>query len=137
MVIILMSEIHHCIFPIQLVLEFQQWLIPYSMSTSLRFLSPCLRPRFQPVSTAARAAHLRFYSALQPLLEDHEILTVQQKAGDVERRLKQLDAIPSQLYPRVKPHNGAIDCKAFIKRYDSLKPDESQEGEVAIIRGML
>lgn len=137
MVIILTSDIYHCTFPTLLSSYKQQWLTQDSMSGSLRVLRPYLRPRVKPVSTAARAAHLRFYSAPQTQLEDHEILTVQQKSGDVERRLEELDAVPSQLYPRLKPHNGAIDCRAFAKRYDSLKPDESQEGDVAVIRGML
>ena len=107
------------------------------MSKSLRFLRPYLQPRALPVSAAARAAHLRFYTAVQPQAEVHEYSTIQQKAGDVEQGLERLGTTPSQLYPRVKTHNGVVNCNAFAKRYGSLKPGESQVGEVVEIHGML
>ena len=111
-------------------------LIQSSMSTSLRFLRPYLRPRFRPVSAAARAAHLRFYSALQPQPEKDASRTNQPKPGDVEQRLGELGAAPSQLYPRVEPNDGSVDCSAFAQRYDFLEPGEIQEGEEVIIRGL-
>lgn len=108
------------------------------MTTSLRFLRPYLCPRFRPASAAAaRAAHLRFYNVLQPQPEGHEPSTSLQKHGDVEQRTQELSSVAKELYPRVKTQNGYIDCSTFAKRYDSLKPGESQEGEKVEIRGML
>ena len=107
------------------------------MSKRLRFLRPFLESRSGPLSAAARAAHLRFYSAVQPQAEVQEPSVTQQKSGNTEQRSGKLEAIPGHFYPRIRTHNSAVNCDAFAKRYDSLKPGESQTGEFVEIHGML
>ena len=107
------------------------------MTTSLRFLRPYLCPRFRPASAAARAALLRFYSALQPQQERHERSIGLQEDEDVVQHDQELVSVANGLYPRIKSQNGYMDCGTFAKRYGFLKPGEMQEEEEVEIRGML
>ena len=110
------------------------------MSNSLQFLRPYLRPYLRPrsraVSAAARAAHICFYSALEPQQVNNETSNVLEKLGDVEQRLSQLKVTPSQLYHRFSAHNAYIDSGAFIKRYEFLEPGQTQRGEEVVTCGM-
>lgn len=102
----------------------------HSMSTCLNLLRPRPRPRFKLAISSVSASRFNFSSSY--LRNSGKEL-----AGDAQKRHDGLSISNATLYPRLIPSNNVISPQDFLKRYESLDPNQIVDGELVTIRGTL
>ena len=95
------------------------------MTTRLRHFCPA---RHRYIRPATRAAHLRFYSAVQA----QSIPQIRRWYVEEREKWQHKDQ-----YPRITRQDAALDIPTFRERYNTLGPGESQPDDEVVVRGMI
>jgi hypothetical protein len=129
-----------------------------------RFLRPCSREVHQNLQASKKATYIQFYSAARKISDASPLTGSISSHGCIDRlrncisgiserglrhsssltpgdqkeqRIDELQAAEALKYPRIQNIKNAITCADFIKSYSFIEPNNSQDGEIITLRGML